>query len=159
MRVGWGFDAHRFGGSWPIRLGGVAIDSPLRIEATSDGDVVIHAVIDALLGATALGDLGTFYPSSEERWHGAASVDLLADTVQRVEQLAEVVSVDLTVVSQSVKVSPVRDQMCDALAGLLHLDRGAVSVKATTTDHLGAIGRDEGIAAMAVAVVDMRVEA
>lgn len=153
MRVGWGFDAHRFGGQWPVRLGGVAVETPLLVEATSDGDVAIHAIIDALLGAAALGDLGSFYPSSDEKWHGVASTDLLSDTVRRINEIGSIQNVDVTVISQSVKVAPVRKVMQSTLADLLGVDASAVSIKATTTDHLGAIGRDEGIAAMAVAVI------
>ena len=155
MTVGWGVDAHRFGGAWPIRLGGVLVDETRTLEATSDGDVVCHALTDALLGAAALGDLGMFYPSSDPQWHGAASTDLLADTVNRIHAHSWAVSsVDVTVIAQSVRVGEHREAIRTSLSNLLAVPVGSVSVKATTTDHMGFIGRDEGIAATALAVLE-----
>jgi 2-C-methyl-D-erythritol 2,4-cyclodiphosphate synthase len=111
-------------------------------------------VIDALLGAAGLGDLGTHYPSSDEQWHDARSLDLLADTVDMLRRAGwEPSNVDATVVAQSVRISPHRDRMRELLAGPLGVDVSAVSVKATTTDHLGFTGRDEGLAAVAVAAI------
>lgn len=149
-RIGWGFDAHRFGGSGPILLGGVVVDTTRGIEATSDGDVVAHAVADALLGALALGDLGVHFPSSDPEMEGIDSMELLARVARKIEDRAHLVgNVDVTVVAQSVRVGPHRDEMRDRLAAVLRIDRSAVSVKATTTDGMGSIGRDEGIAAAA----------
>ena len=154
VRVGWGVDAHRFGGSWPIRLGGVLIDSDRLVEATSDGDVACHALVDAVLGAAALGDLGMFYPSSDEQWHGASSIELLRDAVRRVIEIGwRVDQVDVTVIAQSVKVAPHRDSIRVGLSVALRVPVENVSVKATTTDRMGMIGRDEGLAATAVAVL------
>ncbi len=154
VRVGWGVDAHRFGGSWPIRLGGVLIDSDRRVEATSDGDVACHALVDAVLGAAALGDLGMFYPSSDEQWHGASSIELLRDAVRRVTEIGwQVDHVDVTVIAQSVKVAPHRDSIRVGLSDALRVPVENVSVKATTTDRMGMIGREEGLAATAVAVL------
>ena len=155
MRVGQGIDSHRFGGDGPLVLGGVLVDESRGVEATSDGDVLVHAVIDALLGAAALGDLGSHYPSSDDRWHGARSLDLLSDAVSKLEAAGWVPSnIDATVIAQSVRVAPHREAMRTALADALGIDVGAVSVKATTTDHLGFTGRDEGLAAFATAAIN-----
>lgn len=154
VRVGSGFDAHRFGGSGRLLLGGVVADSARGVEATSDGDVAAHALCDALLGAAGLGDMGMHFPSSDDRFAGADSMGLLAEVVRLVSEAGwRVGNADVTVVSQSVRVSPVREEMRDRLAGVLDVGRNAVSVKATTTDGMGAIGRDEGIAAKAVALI------
>lgn len=154
MRVGFGFDAHRFGGKWPVRLGGVLVDENRFVEATSDGDVACHALVDALFGAAGLGDLGNHYPSTDPQWHGISSLELVRDAVQKLAEAGWApVQVDLTVVAQSVMVSPHRDAIRNELAGTLGIDPASVSVKATTTDFMGSIGRDEGLAALAVAVI------
>jgi len=154
MRVGFGVDAHRFGGPGPLRIGGVIIDPVRGVEATSDGDVAIHALIDALLGAAALGDLGTHFPSSDEQWHGAASLDLLARTREMIAVSGyTILNVDVTVVSQSVRIAPHRQAIRTTVSDVLRIEPGCVSIKATSTDGLGFTGRDEGIAAMAVAAV------
>ncbi len=149
-KVGWGFDAHRFGGSGPVVLAGVVVDPTRGIEATSDGDVVAHAVADALLGALALGDIGMHFPSSDPEMHGIDSMELLARVVRIIEDRAHLVgNVDVTVVAESVRIGPHRDEMRDQLAATMRIDRSSVSVKATTTDGMGSIGRDEGIAVAA----------
>ena len=131
-------------------LAGVVVDRTRGIEATSDGDVVAHAVADALLGALALGDLGVHFPSSDPEMEGIDSMELLARVVRKIEDRAHLVNnVDVTVVAQSVRVGPHRDEIRDRLAVVLRIDRSAVSVKATTTDGMGSIGRDEGIAVAA----------
>jgi 2-C-methyl-D-erythritol 2,4-cyclodiphosphate synthase len=150
-RIGWGFDAHRFGGNGPIVLAGVVVDQIRGIEATSDGDVVAHAVGDALLGALALGDIGMHFPSSNPEMDGMDSMELLARVIRIIEDRAHLVgNVDVTVIAQSVRIGPYREEMRDRLAALLRIDRSSVSVKATTTDEMGSIGRDEGIAVAAV---------
>jgi 2-C-methyl-D-erythritol 2,4-cyclodiphosphate synthase len=157
MRVGWGIDVHRRGGPGPTLLAGIAVD-PLRgVEGTSDADVLAHAVADAVLGAAALGDLGEHFPSADPAWEGADSMDLLG----RVAAMAAaagfgVASLDATVVAEEVRVAPHRDSIRAALAAVLGIDAGAVSVKATTTDGLGVLGRDDGIAALAVVVLESR---
>lgn len=153
MRAGIGFDAHRFDtASTPLLLGGVVVDTSRGLAATSDGDVVAHAVADAILGAAALGDLGTHFPSTDAQWEGADSLQLLGHAVEAVAAVGlRPSSIDVTVVAQSVAISPHRAGMRAALAGALGLDVDAVSVKATTTDGMGSIGNDEGIAALAVA--------
>ena len=154
MRVGWGADVHRFGGPGPIRLGGVVVDESRGVEATSDGDVLAHAVADALLGAAALGDLGALFPSSDPRWRGADSMTLLAAVVGRLPAAGwRVSSLDATVIAEKVRVSPHREAIRRRLAEVLEVEVDRVSVKATSTDGLGLLGRDEGLAAVAVAVL------
>lgn len=155
MRVGWGYDAHRFGGPGRTLLGGVVADDARGVEATSDGDVLAHAVADALLGAAALGDLGALFPSSDPRWQRADSMVLLAEVMARVAAAGyRVSSVDATVIAERVRVSPHREAIRARLAAVLQVDAAAVSVKATSTDGLGFVGRDEGLAAVAVAVLE-----
>ncbi len=153
-RVGWGFDAHRFGGTGPIRLAGVVVDESRGLEATSDGDVVAHALTDALLGSFALGDLGMHFPSSDPAMVGVDSMELLARAARMIEDRAHLVdNVDVTVISQSIRIAPYRDEMRSRLASTLRIDRSSVSVKGTTTDSMGSIGADEGIAAAAVVTI------
>ena len=149
MRVSWGFDAHRLGGDPPVLLAGVVVDSGHGVLATSDGDLVAHAVADALLGAAGLGDLGAHFPSSDPRWEDADSMGLLARVVDMCSQL-DIRYLDVTVIAQEVRVAPHRTAIEEALAAVLGIDAGLVSVKATTTDGMGAIGAGEGIAATAV---------
>jgi 2-C-methyl-D-erythritol 2,4-cyclodiphosphate synthase len=147
-------DAHRFGGEPPLRLGGVDVDLERGLEGTSDADVLSHALADALLGAAALGDLGEHFPSSDPAWHGADSLDLLRHTVKLVREAGfEIVSVDTTVIAQTVRIAAHRGAIRATLAVVLAVDLGAVSVKATTTDEMGFLGRDEGVAALAVATL------
>ena len=154
-RVGWGFDAHRFGSSDPLMLCGVEVPSGPGLVATSDGDVALHAVIDSILGAAALGDLGEHFPSSDPRWHGVASRVLLVLARDLVEESGRVVSnIDVTIVAESVLIAPHRFAMREVLADSLGLDLDAVSVKASSTDGMGFVGRDEGIAATAVATLE-----
>ena len=156
LRVGWGFDAHRFGGEPPLILGGVEASTDRGVEATSDGDIVVHAVIDALLGAAALGDLGTFFPSDDPIWHGADSFHMLELTLSELTAHGwRPTFVDVTVIAQSVRVGPIREEIRINLAAALGLDASSVSVKATTTDRMGSIGADEGIAAAATATVSV----
>ena len=153
-RVGWGVDVHRFGESPPIILGGVTVDRERGVEATSDGDVVAHAVADALLGAARLGDLGSHFPSDDARWKGANSLELLGRVVEMAAEVGVTATfVDVTVVAQRVRVAPHREAIVANLARVLGVDEADVSVKATTTDGLGFVGRDEGLAAVAVVTV------
>jgi 2-C-methyl-D-erythritol 2,4-cyclodiphosphate synthase len=154
VRVGFGVDVHAFNEEPPLLLGGVVVDETRGVDATSDGDVAIHALIDALLGAGALGDLGMHFPSSDPQWHSASSSDLLQASLGLLAGAGFVPSqVDITVIAQRVKVGPHRAAIRSSLADLLDLPLDAVSVKATTTDHLGFLGADQGIAATAIAVV------
>jgi 2-C-methyl-D-erythritol 2,4-cyclodiphosphate synthase len=154
MRAGWGIDVHRRGGPGPTLLAGVAVDSRRGVRGTSDADVLAHAVADAVLGAAALGDLGEHFPSSDPAWEGADSMDLLGRVVAMAAAAGfRVASVDATVVAEKVRVAPHREPIRTALAAVLGIDPSAVSVKATTTDGLGFLGRDDGIAALAAVVL------
>ena len=155
MRVGWGFDAHRIGGDGPMRICGVIVDGSRGLIGTSDGDVVLHAVADALLGAGALGDLGQYFPSSDPRWIDADSADLLSQVIGMLDETgAGATNVDVTIIAEKVRISPYRNAMRQRLADLLRLPVSQVSVKATTTDGMGYLGRDEGVAATAVVTLD-----
>ncbi len=154
MRTGWGFDAHRIGPDGPMRIGGVVVSDARGLIGTSDADVALHAVADAILGAAALGDLGTHFPSNDSRWHDADSSDLLRRVVEMVTDAGLTVdSVDITVIAETVRIAPHREAMRSHLAGILGTPPERISVKATTTDGMGYLGRDEGIAATAVAVL------
>jgi len=156
-RVGQGIDVHAFGGNGPITLLGVSIESSRGLVGTSDADVAAHAVADALLGAAALGDLGGHFPSSDPSWQDADSMQLLEAVVFLLAEAGFApLNVDVTIVVQSVRLAPFREQMRTSLADILGIDVSAVSVKATTTDGLGLIGRNEGAAAFAVAILGER---
>jgi 2-C-methyl-D-erythritol 2,4-cyclodiphosphate synthase len=153
-RVGWGFDAHPLNGDPPLILGGVEVSDSMGVIATSDGDVLAHAVADAVLGACALSDLGEHFPSSDPTWANAESLHFVSEAARLARDAGwQVGQVDATVVVQDVRIAPHRDLMRDRLAGALSVGREAVSVKATTTDGLGFIGRGEGVAAVAVVTV------
>jgi 2-C-methyl-D-erythritol 2,4-cyclodiphosphate synthase len=156
-RVGWGFDAHRLDGQPPLRLGGVVVSESDGVSATSDGDVLAHAVADALLGACVLGDLGAHFPSDDPSSHDADSMALLRQVVTKAGRAGWQTShVDVTVVAESIRVAPYRETIVRNLADVLSLPLEAVSVKATTTDGMGFIGRGEGLAAVAVVAVAPR---
>lgn len=152
MRIGNGFDLHAFSEdpARPLRLGGVTVADAPGLAGHSDADVVVHAVADALLGAAALGDLGTWFGVDRPDLAGADSTGLLATVVQRLDDDSRfVANLDVTVVAQRPRLAEHRQAMRDALARALRVDVGEVSVKFTTTDRLGALGRAEGIAAWA----------
>lgn len=154
MRTGFGLDVHALDGEPPLILCGVVVSDDVGLSGTSDADVAAHAVADAILGAAALGDVGTHFPSSDPAMSGADSMELLARVVAMITSAGFTVgNVDVTVAAQAVRIGPHRQEMRERLAGTLGVDIGAVSVKATTTDGLGFIGRNEGIAAHAVATV------
>ena len=154
MRIGHGFDAHRFEAGRPLVLGGVTIPHEAGLAAHSDGDVLIHALCDALLGAAARGDIGQHFPPTDARWAGADSRDLLAAVVALLDDSGwRVVNVDLTLVCERPRIGPHVPAMRAAIAPVLGVEKGAVSVKATTTERLGFCGRGEGIAALAVALL------
>jgi 2-C-methyl-D-erythritol 2,4-cyclodiphosphate synthase len=154
LRIGLGVDAHAFGDGVPLMLGGVAIDHPRGLVGHSDGDVVAHALTDALLGAAGLADIGALFPSDDERYRGADSLVLLAEAYGQVRVAGyELVSADCVVIGQEPRVAPHRDAMRERLAGALGVASGLVNVRATTTDGLGFTGRGEGLAAQAVALL------
>ncbi|MHB1574951.1 MAG: 2-C-methyl-D-erythritol 2,4-cyclodiphosphate synthase [Candidatus Dormibacteria bacterium] len=152
--VGLGVDVHRFGGGGPLVLGGVIVPHPEGLVGHSDADVLCHAVADAVLGAAALGDMGEHFPSDEERWRGASSLDLLRLVVGMLAPLGlEVGGVDATVIAEAPRLGPHRESMEASLGEVLGLPRGACSVKVKSSDGLGLTGRQEGMAALAVATV------
>ncbi len=153
-RVGWGFDAHRLDGDPPLKLGGVVVSGKHGVSATSDGDVLAHAVTDALMGACVLGDIGEHFPSDDPLMSGVDSMFLLRQAATMATAGGWRVShVDVTVVAEQVRVAPYRDEIVVKLADALATDPSDVSVKATTTDGLGFIGKGEGLAAVAVVTV------
>lgn len=155
-RVGLGFDVHPFATGRPLVLGGVEVPAERGLGGHSDADVLTHAVADALLGALALGDLGQHFPDSDPRYRGISSLVLLREVVARVrERGGEVVNVDATVVAEVPPLAGHLGAMARCLAETLDLGPDRVSVKAKRTEGLGALGRQEGIAAMAVALVDV----
>lgn len=155
MRTGIGYDIHPFERGRPLVLGGVRIEHDDGLAGYSDADVLAHAIIDALLGAAALGDIGRHFPEGDPQYKGASSLDLLRRTVEHVASAGyRVVNVDATVVAEAPRLAAHVDAMRASLAGALGVDVDAVSVKAKTADGLGAIGRGEGIAALAVALID-----
>ncbi len=154
-RTGIAYDSHRLVEGRPLVLGGVTIpDAPRGLDGHSDADVLTHAVMDALLGAAALGDIGDHFPDSEERYAGADSIALLGEVLEIVRRAGFApVNVDATVICEAPRLGPFRDAMRERLAAALGLGLDAVGVKFTTNEGMGAIGRGEGIAAMAVATL------
>ena len=154
FRVGNGYDVHQLAEGLPLVLGGVKIPHTKGCVAHSDGDVLIHALCDALLGALALGDIGQHFPDTSDAYAGIDSTILLARVAEMVrEQGWEIVNVDGTLLAQKPKIAPYVPQMRARLAEVLGLDTAVVSVKATTTERLGFTGREEGIAAQAVCLL------
>jgi len=155
MRIGFGYDVHAFTPGRPLILGGVTIPFPLGLSGHSDADTVIHAVVDALLGAAALGDIGSHFPSHDTRWQDQPSAIFLDYTFDLLcQQQWRINNIDITIVAEHPKLAPYISAMRHHLAEHLHLDSAQVSVKATTTDGLGFAGRQEGIACYAVALLE-----
>jgi 2-C-methyl-D-erythritol 2,4-cyclodiphosphate synthase len=148
-RVGIGYDSHRFAAGRRLVLGGVEVAHDMGLEGHSDADVLTHAVIDALLGASGLGDLGELFPDDEDQWRDASSIDMLRVVVGRLP--GAVANVDVTLVCEQPKLAPYKAEISSRLTGVLS---APVSVKASTNEGMGAIGRGEGIACVAVALVD-----
>jgi 2-C-methyl-D-erythritol 2,4-cyclodiphosphate synthase len=155
MRTGIGYDIHPLVEGRPLVLGGVAIAFERGLAGHSDGDALAHAIIDALLGAAALGDIGAHFPPDDARFQGANSLDLLRDASKLIASAGyRVVNVDSTVIAEAPKLAPHVEAMRQAIAAAIGIDSSAVSVKATTSDGLGATGRGEGIAALATVLLD-----
>lgn len=154
MRIGHGFDVHALAEGCDLFLGGVFIPHDRGLEGHSDGDVLLHAVASALLGALGEGDLGTHFPSDDPKLRGISSRRILGDAVEKVKEGGlEIGNVDTTVIAQEPRLAPHRELMHSSLAGVLELPAERVNVKITSTDRLGAIGRGEGIAAHAVVLL------
>ena len=155
LRIGTGYDAHALEEGVALVLGGVEFDHPRGLAGHSDGDVIAHALIDALLGAAGLGDIGSLFPSGDERFHGASSLDLLREAYAKVREAGyRLVNADCVLVGEEPRIAGRRDEMRRRLAGAL--GEGEVNVRATTTDRLGFAGRGEGLAAQAVALIERR---
>ena len=155
VRTGIGYDSHRLTSGRRLMLGGVALESELGLEGHSDADVLVHAVIDALLGAAGMGDIGMHFPDTDERYRDADSIDMLRATVAIVHAAGySIVNVDATVALEAPKLGAARERIRGRLAQALGLDAAAVNVKATTGEAIGFVGRREGVAALAIATID-----
>jgi 2-C-methyl-D-erythritol 2,4-cyclodiphosphate synthase len=155
MRTGIGYDIHPLVEGRPLVLGGVAVPFERGLAGHSDGDALAHATIDALLGAAALGDIGAHFPPADPRFEGANSLDLLRDASKLIASAGyRVVNVDSTVIAEAPKLAPHVEAMRQAIAAAIGIDSSAISVKATTSDGLGATGRGDGIAAFATVLLD-----
>jgi len=155
MRIGQGFDAHALVAGRKLIIGGVEIPHEKGLDGHSDADVLIHAVCDALLGAAGLGDIGAHFPDSDDRYKGIDSRKLLREVAQLLRQYnLPVVNVDATIIAQAPKMAPHLPAMCANLASDLDVAAGAINIKAKSTEHLGFVGRGEGIAAEAIALLD-----
>ncbi len=154
MRIGSGHDLHRYGPGDHVMLGGVRIAHDRGLVAHSDGDVLLHALMDALLGAAGAGDIGQHFPDHDARWKGADSRALLREVGRVVASRGfEIANCDVTLVAEAPRIAAHRDAMCANIAADLELERNRVNVKATTAEGLGALGRGEGIAAHAVVLL------
>ncbi len=155
IRVGTGFDAHAFGPGDSVALGGVRIAHSHGVVAHSDGDVILHALCDALLGAAGLGDIGQHFPDTDLRWKGVASERFVTAVREMLRQHGYVVgNVDLTLLAQAPRISAHREAIRENVARLLGLEATGVNLKATTTEYLGFIGRAEGLAALATVLIE-----
>ncbi len=153
-RTGIGYDVHRLAEGESLILGGVTVPSEKGSVGHSDGDVVTHAIVDALLGAASCGDIGTHFPSEDEQWKGASSLQFLSHAVQVIRDAGfEISNVDATVILETPRLSGYLEEMRNLLAAEMGVEPNAVSVKATTTDGLGFTGRGDGVGAMAIATV------
>jgi len=155
MRVGIGFDVHRFVHGRPLILGGVDIPFEMGLEGHSDADVLTHAIIDAMLGAVAAGDLGYYFPDTEARFKNISSIDLLKDAVEILRKKGYRVSnIDAIAILEKPKLASFRQQMREIISGATGIDVSRISIKATTTEGLGYTGRGEGVASQAVVLVE-----
>jgi 2-C-methyl-D-erythritol 2,4-cyclodiphosphate synthase len=156
LRIGLGLDAHAFADGVPLVLGGVSIEHPQGLAGHSDGDVIAHALTDALLGAAGLGDIGALFPSDDDRHSGADSLLLLAEAYRQVREAGyELVNADCVLVGEEPRIAPHRERMRARLADALGVETERVNVRATTTDRLGFTGRGEGLAAESVALLQL----
>lgn len=155
MRVGIGFDIHAFAEGRRLVLAGIDFEGDEGLQGHSDADVLTHAVIDALLGAAGMGDIGQHFPDTDERWRDASSLAMLAEVRSRLEdENYQPVNVDVSIVAERPHLAPKVNTMREMLARVLGIGPDSVSIKATTAERLGALGRSEGIAAWAVALID-----
>lgn len=152
--TGIGYDSHRFAPGRALILGGVRIEHDMGLAGHSDADVLTHAVIDALLGAGGLGDIGQHFPDTDERYRDADSIGLLSDVAARLQAAGmEIVNIDATVVMEAPKLAPHREAIQETIGGAIGVEGGRVNVKATTGEGMGFVGRGEGVAALAIATL------
>ena len=155
LRVGHGYDVHRLKTGRALILGGVTIPYDLGLDGHSDADVLTHAIMDALLGAAAAGDIGKLFPDNDEAFRGISSLELLRRIkLHLAEKNYKIVNVDATIIAQAPKLAPYREEMRENLARVMEVDVEQVSVKATTEEHLGFTGKGEGIAAHAICLIE-----
>jgi 2-C-methyl-D-erythritol 2,4-cyclodiphosphate synthase len=155
VRVGSGIDVHAFGPGDCLALGGVRVPHSHGVVSHSDGDVLLHALVDAMLGAGGLGDIGEHFPDSDPRWRGAESRQFVSAAVEMLARRSwRVVNADLTLLAQQPRIAPWREQIRHSVAQMLQVTVADVNLKATTTEHLGFLGRNEGLAAMATVLID-----
>ena len=155
LRIGHGYDVHRLKTGRALILGGVNIPYDLGLDGHSDADVLTHAIMDALLGAAAAGDIGKLFPDNDEAFRGISSLELLRRVkLHLAEKNYKIVNVDATIIAQAPKLSPYRETMRENLAKVMEVDVEQVSVKATTEEHLGFTGKGEGIAAHAICLIE-----
>ena len=154
MRIGIGMDVHPLNEDKPLIIGGVVIPSPFGSQGHSDGDALIHAIVDALLGAVGLGDIGRYFPSNDDKWKNVRSTYFLKDCVQKIINSGwEIENIDTIIILQNPKISEFIPQIKIKLSQTIHISENQISVKATTTDHLGFIGKEMGRATQAIALL------
>ncbi|HUP66428.1 MAG TPA: 2-C-methyl-D-erythritol 2,4-cyclodiphosphate synthase [Thermoanaerobaculia bacterium] len=159
FRIGQGIDVHGYDDSRPLILGGVRIADRGGLAGHSDADAVLHAITDALLGASAAGDIGSYFPSDDPRWKDASSDQFVREALGITRGKGfQIGNLDVTIIAQKPRLAPWRDQIRKSVAALIEVDSELVSIKATTTDHLGFIGREEGIAALAIVLLRPKAE-
>ena len=154
MRIGIGMDVHPLSEDKPLIIGGIIIPSPIGSQGHSDGDALIHAIVDALLGAVGLGDIGSYFPSNDDKWANVRSTYFLKDCVQKIINSGwEIENIDTIVILQNPKISEFIPQIKIKLSQIIQISENQISVKATTTDHLGFIGKELGWATQAIALL------
>ncbi len=157
IRTGIGYDVHRFAAGRPLMLGGVEVPYDIGLEGHSDADVLLHAITDALLGAAALGDIGCHFPPSDARYRNVSSLTFLVHARHVLQEAGyTVLNIDSTVIAEAPKILPYAREMRETIAAVLGIDIDHVSVKASTNEGLGFVGRQEGIAALAIAAISLR---
>jgi 2-C-methyl-D-erythritol 2,4-cyclodiphosphate synthase len=155
IRVGQGLDVHPFDESRKLILGGISIPNAIGLQGHSDADAVLHALTDAILGAIGAGDIGSYFPSSDERWRNVSSSAFIHKAMELLEQSdGHVVNADITIIAQKPKLAAYRDAMEASIAKMIKAPAGHINVKATTTDHLGFVGREEGICVLAIVLIE-----
>ena len=156
MRIGIGYDIHRLEAGLPCRLGGVTIEHEKGMVGYSDGDPLLHALCDALLGAAGLGDIGIYFPSGDPKWKGINSLVLLSEVSQMLlSKKCHIVNIDSVIIAERPRVSPHVNEMKEHISRCLNIESSCVNIKATTNEGIGFIGREEGIAAQAVCIIEV----